>query len=311
VAPSAVVNQGWPVRLPASGREVVLRPLTGADEILLLEADGEVSPDRGGLLDLALALAARLSDGAETGTSFLEDLPVPDLEALLLRLRQRVFGDAVRSDIVCPAVRPDGTPCRTRIDIAFSTSDYLDHHAPDARAIARRAAPADDAPGWYRLPGDDEPAVRFRPPTVGDLKAALAAEGGVRPDRALLRRCCCVVSGAADAAMAAALPARLRRRIEAAMEAIAPALSRALPCRCPECGAETAVSFDVLPYCLGELRAHAAFVYDDVHRLASAYGWTEAEILTLPSARRARYVDRVRQATAAPVLSSLPERSVA
>jgi hypothetical protein len=42
-----------------------------------------------------------------------------------------------------------------------------------------------------------------------------------------------------------------------------------------------------------EFAALARRLEDEVHVLASAYGWTESEILALPDSRRRRYVDRI------------------
>ena len=39
--------------------------------------------------------------------------------------------------------------------------------------------------------------------------------------------------------------------------------------------------------------SRAVQLLDEVHQLATAYGWTEAEILALSDTRRAAYLDRV------------------
>jgi hypothetical protein len=51
---------------------------------------------------------------------------------------------------------------------------------------------------------------------------------------------------------------------------------------------------DAREICLAELRFLAGSVLEDVHLLASAYGWSERDILDLPSARRASYAEYVR-----------------
>ena len=53
--------------------------------------------------------------------------------------------------------------------------------------------------------------------------------------------------------------------------------------------------FDARWFCLRDLRQKAAFIYQDVDLLARRYHWSEAEILALPRARRAAYVDLARQ----------------
>src|SRR5437660_12385932 len=102
------------VRLPVSGIEVLLWRPTGAEDILLLEAD---------VYDMALALAlieriATCSDEVEWSL-----LPIADLEVLLLLLRQMVMGDAILTEIVCPA-----ECCGVRVYINFHIKEYLAHH---------------------------------------------------------------------------------------------------------------------------------------------------------------------------------------
>src|SRR6266545_859079 len=151
------------VRLPVCGREVTLALPTGCEDLLLLEAP---------VLDtsLALALLGRLAGPAGDWGA----LCVPDLDALVLRLRQLVFGDLLRAEAVCPAAG-----CGRRFDVSFAVEDYLASQEP--------AAPEDVEPdpesSWYRL---RESGVRFRLPTGAD-QAAVAREAD--PEGELARRC--------------------------------------------------------------------------------------------------------------------------
>jgi len=58
--------------------------------------------------------------------------------------------------------------------------------------------------------------------------------------------------------------------------------------------------FDPMHFTLRELRAGAAFVYEDVCAIARVTHWSEAEILALPAVRRARYADLALSSTASP-----------
>lgn len=80
------------------------------------------------------------------------------------------------------------------------------------------------------------------------------------------------------------------------MEALAPNLSDDLQGQCSECGSIVTLFFDVPQFTLQELRRQAAFVYEEIHLLASSYQWTETAILALPHHRRQQYAERVRQA---------------
>jgi hypothetical protein len=249
------------VRLPVAALDVFVQLPTGADDILILEAG---PPDFSTALDLLSRLVHRV-DGEPIDWS---TLAITDVDVLLLRLRQRLLGDALSADVVCAAAT-----CKARVDIEFSIDRYIEHHRPRAQAGLSPAA----EPGWFRLADGDE---EFRVPRATD---ELAIVHEPRPAAALMLRCIRPNPVAAPA----------RRRIEAAMEAMAPSLFSELRGTCPECGALVTSNFDPLQYTLLELRDQAEFVYQDVCTIAGFTHWSEAEILALPTARRARYAELV------------------
>lgn len=251
------------VRVPVAGVEMALRVPTGAEDMLLFEAGTQ---DFG----VALALLGRLVSRVDGQPIDWDRVAVTDVDALLLRLRQHLLGDLVRAEASCS--RPE---CRARVDIAFSISGYLGHHQP--RGAARYGEP--DPDGWFQLASG---AVQFRVPRAAD---ELAIARHRRPEHALRQLCI----RPPDA------PASGRRRAEAAMEAIAPSLCSELEGTCPECGARVVCTFDPLQYTLRELRDQAALVCDDVCVIARHMHWSEAEILALPTARRARYAEIAQQ----------------
>lgn len=247
------------VRLPVTGMDVRLRLPAGADDLFLLEAG---PPD----LAVALAFLGRVVRRAGGEPLDAASLPIGDVDALLLRLRQKIVGDTISGETLCAA-----PGCRARVDVTFSIAAYLDHHRPSTPASA---SPADEG-GWHRL-GDTR--VEFRLPTADDQFATVHAP---EPEQVLLRRC----------VRPAGITAAEGAEAEAAMEAMAPSLFSDLEGRCPACEATVEVRFDPLEYALRELRDQAAFVYHDVSAIARCFHWSEAEILALPAARRARYAE--------------------
>jgi hypothetical protein len=254
-------------KLPVSAIAITIRQPAGSDELLILEA-------RAANAALAIALVGRLAQAADGSAINWEALPVSDLDAALLRIRQIVFGDAIRAGADCPVQQ-----CARRIDVSFGVGDYLDHNSPRA---ARYVEPSPEA-GWMRLRGT---GVSFRLPTGADqLAVALHAH----PERELIRRCI----------RPANAPAVLIRRVENAMEALSPSLARDLSGQCPECGANVQIHFDPQQFILRELRDQADFIYQDTHLLAEHYHWPEAAILALPRDRRIRYAEMVRASRSA------------
>lgn len=247
--------------LPVSGREVALRAPKGADDLFIQEAHGP--PAR-----VALSLLGRLARSVD-GTDFdSAALTVTDFEVLLLHLHSTIFGSWVECWIACP--HPG---CGARLEIRFGIGDYLADIRP---RLLRGVEPDPQRPLWFRQDGH-----RFRLPTIGDQVAVL---GKPHADRLLAERCI----GPLGAAKAK------RSQIERAMAAMAPEVSRPLEGKCPECGAAVQALLHVPSFVLTEMRRATTGIYEEVHRIANGYHWSEAQILALPRLRRQRYAERIR-----------------
>ncbi|MEL6475709.1 MAG: hypothetical protein AAFR17_00155 [Pseudomonadota bacterium] len=72
-----------------------------------------------------------------------------------------------------------------------------------------------------------------------------------------------------------------------------------LEARCPDCGGPILHPYTLEPGLVAELAGEAQALMDEIHVLAMAYHWSEAEIIALPPARRQHYLDRIREAWAA------------
>lgn len=249
-------------RMPISGIDVEFRHATGEEDLLLLESGGD-------LVSTSMELVQRLAIPSEGGELDAATLTVADLEALLLELRSRVFGDVMATRGRCP--EPE---CATPIDLSFRISDYLRGHG--ARKPAN-VEPVESEPNWFQL---RDSGVQFRLVTVGDLAAAAAS---AYPEKELARRT--IRSHSPGAAK------HSNRREERAMESLAPPLSGEIQGQCPGCGASVRFWFDVQSYVQRELRYDAEFLYEDVHQLATRYHWSEEKILSLPRQRRVQYVE--------------------
>ncbi len=74
------------------------------------------------------------------------------------------------------------------------------------------------------------------------------------------------------------------------MAEVGPILDLDLEATCPECGARQAIHFDICAHLLGALASERLWLAHEVHTIASAYGWSLAEILGLPREDRRVYV---------------------
>ncbi|GAB3170308.1 hypothetical protein GCM10027059_36520 [Myceligenerans halotolerans] len=124
-----------------------------------------------------------------------------------------------------------------------------------------------------------------RAPTTADL---LAAATSTDPAAALRDRCVHWEPGAVVDD-----PGTLME-VEAAAERLVGAADTTARLHCPACGAEAGVAVDLVALLTDHLVDEAQHVIAVVTELAAAYGWTEAEILSLPESRRAAYLEHAR-----------------
>ncbi len=258
-------------RTPITNLVVQWRPGTGHDDLLLVE----------GRADLATAVAlverrAILPPGPDGAPMAARDLPVGDIDALIVALRAERLGDRLIAEGTCAS-------CASLVDVDFGIADYLEFNRPRSSRLAERA----EQPGWWRL---RRTVTTFRLPTAGDVLAVTAAGGG----RAALIAAC--VQGEPSGSAL--------RAVERAMSRLAPVLRTIVRGQCPECAAPVDLDVDAPGLCMAELGFLVGTVLDEVHLLAATYHWTERDILDLPSARRAAYAERARLAARAAVVAA-------
>ncbi|MDI3385029.1 hypothetical protein QIS99_02185 [Streptomyces sp. B-S-A8] len=194
-------------------------------------------------------------------------LPVGAREADLFALRRALFGDRMQ-------VRLDCSACGEDLEFELDAGEFARSLAPVESKVLRVA--------------EDSWQVEFRPPTVADLAAAAR-----RPDarRALLHACVTAVVRDGEPQPVDALPEALERRVAEAAEAADPAADVNLTISCPDCATATRAELDIASYLWTELDAWARDVLLDVHLLATAYGWSEPQILALSPLRRRYYLE--------------------
>jgi hypothetical protein len=248
--------------LPVSGVALSIKEPTSSDELYVLET--AQSPALA-ILDLAERVAT-LVDGRAVNW---DPLPASEIGAVALAIRQAWIGDRLSTDGTC-------SDCAERVDVSFRISEYLNHFQPSTPADV---ATADD--GWYEVS-----RIRFRVPTVADLTDAL----GIDNNTATLAGKCVQPGDLSEEQW---------QIVDAALDQIAPSLDGTVGGLCPECGASMQLRLDPCSYVMAELRELFAGIYYEVHLLARAYGWKEADVLSMGRSRRIKYAHLVSEELAA------------
>jgi hypothetical protein len=205
------------------------------------------------------------------------DVSIGRRDAWLLTLREELFGHRLEVVAPCPA-------CEAPLEVALSTGDVRVPAGVDAGGDVV----AVEAHG-YRVEG--------RPPTSADLIDVVdqASENGWADDSTapteLLRRCITLARQGDTDVDAAALPASVREAVALAMAEADPQADMRLTLGCPECDHRWSSPFDILSYLWDEIDDWAGRILREVHALASAYGWSERDILGMSARRRRLYLE--------------------
>jgi hypothetical protein len=192
----------------------------------------------------------------EASPDSLAGLTIGQRDERLLELQEVMFGSEVTGVTPCPK-------CGETTELNFNCSDI--HPAAGPEPPIELTAQSNDR------------EVRFRLPTSADLLVAHSAQE-------LLKRC--LLSGVGRTEDL--LPAVSEKMLSAdPMAEIQFALN------CANCEHKWEAPFDIVTFLWREISAAARRLLREVHTLASAYGWTEPEILALSPGRRRAYLEMV------------------
>jgi hypothetical protein len=237
-----------------------MRPLSSTALLDVWEQGQGLSPTQRALL---LLQAAHPEYPAEV----LSQMPIGRRDALLLALRAWTLGLRLDSVATCPA-------CRAPLEFTCSVEDlWQEAETPP--------------PETFTVEHAGQP-FRFRPPDSRDVLAVAR----LTPEAArqhLLHRC--LVEAPPDTEPDAPLPEALAAQVAQAMAEADPMAEVQLALTCPACEHTWTPVFDIVAYFWQELSHLAVRLLTEVHHLASAYGWREADILALSAQRRRWYLD--------------------
>lgn len=239
--------------------------LLSTSQLLRLWELGPTQPP----LQWALTLLA--TAWSDTTADAIADLSIGQRNHRLLRLRAATFGQPLACFATCPR-------CGETVELAFDVADITVDPGPEPpRSVFVQCAPYE---------------VEAYIPTTRDVLAAWGGDVETIRQR-LLDRCIATAQTNGEPVAAGDLPDEIMAAIVSRIaEADAQAEIR-LSLTCPACGGAWEELFDILSYFWSEIDAWAHRLLRDVHDLASAYGWREADILEMSSVRRRRYLEMV------------------
>lgn len=248
-----------------------LREATGRDEAMLADASRDATPaERISMLLAALVL--RIGEIETPAMDRILELSAGDRERLVLALCARLMGAEVDLTATCPS-------CSTVAEMPIRFAEVLAlHDAPIPDGLSHVELDVDGGI-W---------TARLRPAKGADLERA--ARAGSRAARGLIVGCIEELrDSSGKPVIASALPSVCEAQLADALLALDPAAETRVVAECPSCGQPLDALLDGYTLLRGGLGGVHG-VYDEVFRMARAYHWSEAEILSLPLRRRRHYL---------------------
>ncbi len=205
----------------------------------------------------------------ETPFDELAQLSIGQRDGLLLQLRESLFGPRFISHADCPQ-------CGERLELDF-----------DVASILIAVPPPDETQMKLEQNGQ---CIVFRLPNSLDVAAVVAEPDLLARHRALLARCICAAGGDD---FHDRLPNDVAESLEVRMAELDPQANVEIDLSCHECQSRWLAPFDIVSFLWTEINAWAKRTLQDVHLLASSYGWSEREIINMHPVKRQLYLQMV------------------
>lgn len=244
-----------------------MRSLSASDIITVWELGQRQHPLERAILLLSVAYP-------DQSQQQLAMLSVGQRDRRLLALRQMTMGSQLKSLMACPQ-------CGDRLEFALNLSDICIGELSDDLGENKTV----------QIAGFE---CQFRLPNSWDLAVLTAAQTVEKAYHLLLERCVVQISQAGTPIYWETLPPEVIDQLAQAMNDCDPQAEVLLELDCPTCEHHWQAVFDIVSFFWTELDALARRLLQEVHVLAKAYSWREADILAMSATRRQFYLDMVR-----------------
>jgi hypothetical protein len=218
------------------------------------------------------ALAILISGCPNNTWDDLVELSVGERDRRLIRLRELTFGPSVKGLALCGH-------CHEQMELTV-----------DTRELTGPRPVGEPTPV---LVAGMQHHITLRPPTTADLLALDPEQSLDQARRQLIRRCVVSTGKEGQGVVQHILSDEVIDSLPAQASKSDPMDEVYLDVRCPSCKNSSQVLFDIVQLLWDEIATAAKRLLWEIHHLARAYAWREADILTMSSSRRQMYLEMV------------------
>ncbi len=235
--------------------------MSALDQALLRAVQQQVST---GIFGKVFAFAQALEPLEDLENWY--DMPLGVRDKRLLSLRVKAFDSGFAGTVTCDL-------CKEKIEFNVDIGDFI------------------SLPGTvstFQVPYQGR-QYSFRPLSTRDLMA-ISNSGQDSGSKDLVKILCLNDDPAKDLILERP---ELIERVNRALEEHQSISDIVLTSDCPECRHTMKSIFDIVHVLDADITHAAGLFLEDIHQLATAYGWTEDTIFSIPRARRNWYVKRI------------------
>ncbi|NNG00316.1 MAG: phage baseplate protein [Desulfobacteraceae bacterium] len=245
-----------------------MNPLTAAELLAVWEHSLNKSQ-----LEKAITLLAAACP--EMDAEAIIQLPIGERDAMLLQLREWMFGSRLVNTAHCPQ-------CTEPVEWENRVADLSTPPKPDLNS----------SDAFHLKVSEYE--LHFRLPDSNDIAAALKKNDDQAARNGLLRRCILEARHADRPCDIGSLPAAVLEKLSRRMEKLDPQAEIRMELTCPSCEHQWRILFDIISFLWADINRWAENMILTIHELARKYGWSETQILELSPVRRQMYLGLIR-----------------
>ena len=204
----------------------------------------------------------------------IAEVPLGERNSILVTLHQRLFGSQLEAATRCGK-------CDEALDFALPLDQLGFEHI--SASAQRQQVRSGNLSALVRLPNGN------------DMKALYSLTSVTEAQATLFQRCILEITRKDAPVTLAELTEEEFAQLEDAITKSDPRMEILLDLQCPECSHRWQATLELGMFIWSALDIYARRLLEEVHLLASIYGWSEQSILCMNPQRRNYYVRRLIQ----------------
>jgi hypothetical protein len=242
-----------------------MHPLSASELLDIWEQGMGESPVNQAVLILSSACP-------EVSEKEIMELSIGQRDKYLITLHEWTFGSRFSGLAFCPS-------CGENVELNFSAEEIL--KSSEENPEAELTVNSGNFDVSFRLPNSQDIL------SIKDFRNIFSAQ------QQLTEQCILKVKHEGKEIPKGQIPEYLLEALVNKMAEQDPIADIQLELTCPSCALSWHSTFDIVSYFWAEINAWAHRILAEVHTIASAYGWKEADILAMSPMRRQLYLEMI------------------